>query len=140
MAKRSAIAVKALDYYLRLKANHYCFTKVDVSGASVIGYVPDSEVLQEFLEQSCVLAPGEFTFTEDLWSAYNRFRVAHDAPPTSDSNTFSRQLNRYCAGRISGKKRRKGEQSLNGYEGIGLLPSTENGPFLNIIEWGISSE
>lgn len=136
MAERSAIAVKALDYYLRLKANNYCFTKVDVSGAAVIGYVPDSEMLQAFLEQNCVLAPGEFTFTEELWNAYNRFRVAHDVPPTSDSNTFSRQLNRYCAGRISGKKRRKGEQSLNGYEGIALLPSTENGPFLNIIEGG----
>ena len=136
MAERSAIAVKALDYYLRLKANNYCFTKVDVSGAAVIGYVPDSEMLQAFLEQNCVLAPGEFTFTEELWNAYNRFRVAHDVPPTSDSNTFSRQLNRYCAGRISGKKRRKGEQSLNGYEGIAILPSTENGPFLNIIEGG----
>lgn len=83
-----------------------------------------------------MLAPGEFTFTEDLWSAYNRFRVAHDAPPTSDSNTFSRQLNRDCAGRISGKKRRKGEQSLNGYDGIGLRPHTESGPFLDNIEGG----
>ena len=136
MAERSAIAVKALDYYLRLKANNYCFTKVDVSVAAVIGYVPDSEVLQAFLEQSCVFAPGEFTFTEDLYSAYNRFRVAYNVPPASDSNTFSRQLNRYCAGRISSKKRRKGEQSLNGYEGIGLRPSIENGPSPNIVEGG----
>ena len=140
MAERSAIAVKALDYYLRLKANNYCFTKVDVSVAAVIGYVPDSEVLQAFLEQSCVFAPGEFTFTEDLYSAYNRFRVAYNVPPASDSNTFSRQLNRYCAGRISSKKRRKGEQSLNGYEGIGLRPSIENGPFPNIVEGGTISE
>ena len=57
-------------------------------------------------------------------------------PPTSDSNTFSRQLNRDCAGRISGKKRRKGEQSLNGYDGIGLRPHTESGPFLDNIEGG----
>lgn len=140
MAERSAIAVRALDYYLRLKANNYCFTKVDTDVTSVVGFVPDNEVLQAFLKECCVLAPGEFTFTEDLWSAYNRFRIVHNIPPTSDSNTFSRQLNRYCAGRILGKKRRKGQQSLNGYEGIGLRLNPENGLFANITEGGISSD
>lgn len=136
MAERSAIAQKALDAYLRLKANNYRFTRVDIGMTVFAGYVPDSELFQTFLEQCCVFAPYEYAYTADLLDAYNCFRTSHNVPPIMDTATFSRQLNRYCAGRISGKKRRINGQNLNGYDGIGLRPSTEKGAFLHISEGG----
>lgn len=136
MAERSAIAQKALDAYLRLKANNYRFTRVDIGMTVFAGYVPDSDVFQAFLEQYCVFGPNEYAYTADLLNAYNCFRASHNVPPIMDTAAFSRQLNRYCAGRISGRKRRINGQNLNGYDGIGLRPSTENGPFLHISEGG----
>lgn len=136
MAERSAIVLKALDAYLRLKANNYRFTQVDAGTTAFAGYVPDSEMFQAFLEQCCVFAPDEYAYTADLLDAYNRLRASHNVPPIMDAATFSRQLNRYCAGRISGKKRRINGQNLNGYDGIGLRPRTESGPFLGSIEGG----
>lgn len=131
MAERSAIAQKALDAYLRLKANNYRFTQVDIGMTVFAGYVPDSELFRTFLEQCCVFAPYEYAYTADLLDAYNCFRTSHNVPPIMDTATFSRQLNRYCAGRISGKKRRINGQNLNGYDGIGLRMDTERKPPLD---------
>lgn len=119
-AERCAIAVKALDAYLHLKARNYQFTKVEGGTAATVGYIPDSELMQAFLRDCCVISPDAYAFTADLHEAYNQFRTARNVPPIMDPSIFSRQLNRLCGEWITPKRRRIGGQNLNGYEGIGL--------------------
>ena len=126
-AERCAIAVKALDAYLHLKARNYQFTKVEGGTAATVGYIPDSELMQAFLRDCCVISPDAYAFTADLHEAYNQFRAARNVPPIMDPSIFSRQLNRLCGEWITPKRRRIGGQNLNGYEGIGLRQAPGEG-------------
>lgn len=120
LAERCAIAVKALDAYLRLRARNYQFIPVQGELCVMTGYVAASDMMEAFLSECCVFSPEAYTFTADLQETYNRFCIMRCAPPTSDPAIFSRQLNRFCAGRITPKRRRANGQNLNGYQGIGL--------------------
>ena len=118
-SERSAIAVKALDAYQQLKARNYIFTQVE-EVFPVSGYVAESEMLEAFLSNCCVFDSSSYAYTVDLFEAYNIFRTQRHAPLLTDVSIFSRQINRFCAGRISPKRIRQGGQNLNGYMGIHL--------------------
>lgn len=119
MQERNAIAQKALDCYLRLKARNYQFTAVNVP-CLMNGYIAEHELMESFLKTYCVFLPDCYTPTADLLKAYNAFRVSKNISPMQDAAFFSRQLNQFCLGRIQSKKKRQGLRSLNGYLGIGL--------------------
>lgn len=126
LEERSAIAVKALDAYLRLKARNYQFLQVQGEMCSMVGYIADAELMETFLTERCRFSAEAYTFTADLLAAYNQFRTAHGAPPVADSAIFSRQLGQFCPRPIQGRRRRISGANLNGYQGIGLLmPGTE---------------
>lgn len=126
LMERSAIAVKALDAYLCLKARNYQFLQVQGEMRPVAGYIADAELMERFLTECCVFSPDAYTFTADLLAAYNQFRTTHGAPPVSDSAIFSRQLSQFCSHPIQGKRRRMNGANLNGYQGIGLrVPSNK---------------
>lgn len=120
LEERSAIAAKALDAYLRLRARNYQFMPAQGELCVMTGYVAASDMMESFLSECCVFSPEAYTFTADLQETYNRFCIMRCAPPTRDPAIFSRQLNRFCAGRITSKRRRANGQNLNGYQGIGL--------------------
>lgn len=120
MMERSAIAVKALDAYLLLKARNYQFLQVQGEMCPVTGYISDAELMDTFLAGCCMFSAEAYTFTSDLLTAYNQFRASRGAPPLTDPAIFSRQLNQFCSRPIRGKRRRINGANLNGYQGIGL--------------------
>ena len=120
LMERSAIAVKALDAYLRLRARNYQFLQVQGEMCSVAGYIANAELMDAFLAECCRFSPEAYTFTADLLAAYNQFRASRGAPPLTDPAIFSRQLNQFCSRPIRGKRRRINGANLNGYQGIGL--------------------
>lgn len=123
--ERSAIAVKAMDAYLRLKAQNYQFTQIQNTVTSMTAYVDDHEILERFLLECCEFSSQFYVFTSDLFEAYNQFRALNHIPPLSDLSMFSRHLNRFCAGRIQPKRRRSNGQNLNGYVGLKLIVSED---------------
>ena len=126
LMERSAIAVKALDAYLLLKARNYQFLQVQGAMCPVTGYIADAELMDTFLTECCVFSAEAYTFTADLLAAYNQFRASRGAPPLTDSAIFSRQLGQFCARPIQGRRRRMNGANLNGYQGIGLrIPGSE---------------
>ena len=126
LMERSAIAVKALDAYLRLRARNYQFLQVQGEMCSVAGYIADAELMDAFLAGCCRFSPEAYTFTADLLAAYNQFRASRGMPPLTDPAIFSRQLNQFCSRPIRGKRRRINGANLNGYQGIGLrIPGSE---------------
>lgn len=128
LAERSAIAVKALDAYLRLKARNYRFIQVQGNMCMVTGYIAAPDIMEAFLSECCEFSAEAYTFTADLQETYNRFCEIHCVPPIEDLPTFSRQLNRFCIGRITAKRRRENGQNLNGYQGIRLrIPDNGEG-------------
>lgn len=128
LAERSAIAVKALDAYLRLKARNYRFIQVQGNMCMVTGYIAAPDIMEAFLSECCEFSAEAYTFTADLQETYNRFCEIHCVPPIEDLPTFSRQLNRFCIGRIAAKRRRENGQNLNGYQGIRLrIPDNGEG-------------
>ena len=119
LMERSAIAVKALDAYLALKRRNYQF--VSVQGLrQIAGFVEDSELMEQFLNECCEFHPEHFTFTADLLEAYNTFRAANNVPPITDMSNFSRQLHTFCTDRVTARRARRDGKNLNGYAGIGL--------------------
>ena len=120
LAERPAIAVKALDAYLQLRARNYQFIPAQSEMCVMTGYIAASDLMEAFLSECCVFSTEGYTFTVDLQETYNRFCIMRCAPPIRDSSTFSRQLNQFCAGRITPKRRRVNGQNLNGYQGIEL--------------------
>ena len=119
LAERPAVAVKALDAYLALKQRNYQFTPIQ-GVCGMVGYVPESELMETFVREQCVFQPEYYTFTADLQAAYNVFRIARNVPPIEDASTFSKQFNSYCAGRVKPKRVRSEGKNLNGYAGVGL--------------------
>ena len=115
--ERPAIAVKVLDAYLRLRRHNYVFPSIE-GCQPLAGYIDDSELMDGFLCECCALVPAGFAFTTDLMERYNMYRAERQLPPLTDSAGFSRQLNRFCAGKISGSKRRRDGKPQNGYVGI----------------------
>ena len=126
LMERSAIAVKALDAYLLLRARNYQFLQVQGEMCPVTGYISDAELMDAFLAGCCMFSDEAYTFTADLLAAYNQFRASRGAPPLTDPAIFSRQLNQFCPRPIHGKRRRINGANLNGYQGIGLrIPGSE---------------
>lgn len=119
MGERLAIVMKALDYLQDLRARNYQFIRV-AQTIDVTGYIPENELMAGFLKAYCIFESTAYTFTADLMEAYNIFRAGQNVPPLTDTATFSRQLNKYCAGRIAAKRLRHGVRNQNGYEGIRL--------------------
>ena len=66
LEERSAIAVKALDAYLRLRARNYQFIPVQGELCVMTGYVAASDMMEAFLSECCVFYPEAYTFTTDL--------------------------------------------------------------------------
>lgn len=128
LMERSGIAVRALDAYLRLKARNYRFTQLQGNMCMMTGYVAAPDIMDAFLCGCCEFSDDAYTFTADLQEAYNQFCADHGALQIRDLSAFSRQLNRFCAGRITAKRHRESGQNLNGYQGIRLrMPTYENG-------------
>lgn len=123
LMERPAIAVKALDAYLLLKARNYQFVQVQGEIYPVAGYIADAELMDTFLAECCIFSAEAYTFTADLLAAYNQLRASRGAPPLTDSAIFSRQLNQFCSRPIQGKRRRINNANRNGYQGIGLRVS-----------------
>lgn len=120
MGERLAIVMKALDYLQDLRARNYHFIRV-AQTIDVAGYIPENELMTGFLNTHCIFEPTAYTFTADLMEAYNMFRTGQNVPPITDSAAFSRQVNKFCSGRIAAKRRRCNGQNLNGYEGTRLI-------------------
>lgn len=119
LQERSAIVVKACNAYMRLRCNNYRFTPIP-HPLPVAGYAKDFDIMKSFVEQCCVFAPEEFTYTADLMNAYNKF-IGPYQPQIGDTATFSRCFNSYCSsyGLKPGRRRKNGE-NRNGYYGVCL--------------------
>ena len=120
LAERSAIAVKALDAYLRLRRRNYRFPVVQ-GICDMTGYVAENELMERFVRECCQFRLDGYVFTADLQEAYNAFRASCNVPPIMDTSTFSKQFNAFCAGRAKPRRVRRDGRNLNGYVGVALL-------------------
>lgn len=120
MGERLAIVIKALNYLQDLRVRNYQFLCV-AQTIDIAGYIPENELMAGFLNAFCVFEPSAYTFTADLMETYNMFRTGQNVPPITDIAAFSRQVNKFCSGRIVARRRRCNGQNLNGYEGIRLV-------------------
>ena len=116
------IAVKAIAAYNRLRQRNYRFPDLGIpSFSGVCGYVPIAELLRDFVSDFCDFDdPKAFTPTRTLLAGFNQFCESRGVPGIQDTVQFSRQLNKFCAGRIRNDKQRVNGDSANGYWGIKL--------------------
>lgn len=119
--ERSAIVVRAIQAYSRLKERNYQFPQCgNASLNGICGFVPLAEALAQFVGTCCEFTEGAFTPTSVLLAGYNAFADANGFPGFSDPNQFSRQFNHFCGGRVQNKKQRENGIPCNGYLGIRL--------------------
>ncbi|MDE7260721.1 MAG: hypothetical protein K2N78_01470 [Oscillospiraceae bacterium] len=121
LAERPAIAIRAIEAYTRFRDRGYQLPLVRSNyGLTTYGYTPTVDVFTEFVQECCIFDPEGYTPVQRLHEAYIRFCQTHSQPPIQDRAQFSRQLNLFCAGRISAKKKRVAGEAVNGYVGIRL--------------------
>lgn len=120
--ERPGIAVKAIAAYRRLRERNYQFPELGFPGLSCVrGYVPLAELLEEFIAQRCEFCNSDvFTPTSTLAAAFEQFCEVHHASGFQDTVQFSRNLNQFCAGKITKDKQRVNGAPVNGYRGIRL--------------------
>ena len=117
--ERPAIIVKAMDAYLRLRANNYIFAGQDYID-SMLSVVGGTNLLKSFLEMRCVFSPEAYTFTEDLLNAYVDFCAEQGTDPSVTKKQFSQDLALICGGKIRHQKRNIHGRSLHGIWGLGI--------------------
>ena len=119
-AERAGIVVRAIAAYWRLVHRNYIFPLFRYGSMGVRGYIPQGDVMEDFLNQRCCFRDDAFTATEALLAEYNIFCEEQGIPGIYDGAQFSRQLRQYCGERIRSHKKRVQGKPKNGYFGIKL--------------------
>ena len=115
--ERSAIVVKALDAYLRLRSNNYIFAGQEYID-NMLSVVGGTDLLRSFVETRCVLDSGVYSYTEDLLNAYADFCAEQGSDPGVTKKRFSQDLALLCGEKIWRQKRSINDQSRHGFWGI----------------------
>ena len=128
-AERAGVFLKAMAAYRRLKQDHYRFAgqEIAVDQANIyVGRLAQADAtVQEFLHTACILDHGSFTSTRVLYETYQQFCLEQGILGIDNPATFSRMLHSLCGEKAVLKKRRRGDCTVNGYEGLRLIGMPE---------------
>lgn len=119
-AERGWIVKQAFDAYRDLAARHFEFTQVDIP----LQYRPNAQGkswqshVEDFVNQACVIVPGNRIRIEDLYGAYTMYCHVNNASPC-DKQHFSAAFGSFVP--FSVKRCKMDGGNSRGFEGIALL-------------------
>lgn len=119
-AERGWIVRQAFDAYRDLAARHFEFTQVDIPAQ----YRPNAQGkswqahIEDFVNQACVIAPGNRVRIEDLYVAYMEYCRVNNVSPC-DKQHFSAAFGSFVP--FSVKRCKMDGGNSRGFEGIALL-------------------
>lgn len=119
MSEMEGICIKAISYYKQLVSNKYRFTTVELSSEDT--NIDDTKVIEYFAEENCEFtgSDSDKIFSTTLYEYYRNYCYAKDVTPLKISD-FSRKFNERFYTKITKKKIKIGNESLNGFIGIRL--------------------
>ena len=119
MAERDAVATRAMQCYLELKANNYQFSGREQFN-KMLHFAPGAEeydLIHDFSERYCDFSDSEaFTPTQDLYTA---FRNVH-GNVFKDDTAFSQAFKRYNVDKVDKVKKHTSTSNCWGYIGVTL--------------------